>query len=186
MQRFSLAVASLLLVASQVAHGQVIVSTIGEAESEAAHFPTFAESVAVQSFNGGYAPVHGNAERRCSQVVAAPASARSGEFVARGLQDLEVGKEHKILWLPLHGRALAETPMLLRADRIGHPADSLRITEPRPAHTPGRDRTAWMYGYPSLVAFPDTGRWLVVTTAGSDWGCYVLDVAPVQGHDHSR
>jgi hypothetical protein len=33
-----------------------------------------------------------------------------------------------------------------------------------------------MYGYPSLVSFPKAGQWLVIATAGDDWGCLVVDV----------
>jgi hypothetical protein len=75
----------------------------------------------------------------------------------------------------LHGAALHGTPLVLRAVRIGHPADSVRFSSAGLVH--GEEATGPTYGYPSEVLFPNAGQWLVLATAEDDWGCFVLDVA---------
>jgi len=62
------------------------------------------------------------------------------------------------------------------AARIGSPADSVRFRVEGLAYSPGA--SGRLYGYPSEVSFPSAGQWVIVATAGNDWGCFVLDVAP--------
>ena len=104
-------------------------------------------------------------------------SLRSGDFIIRAgfSPQFEAGKDHKVLWIPLHGAALHGTPLLVRAVRIGHPADSVRFSFVGLAR--GGEITGPTYGYPSEVLIPNAGQWLVVATAKDDWGCFVLDVA---------
>jgi hypothetical protein len=64
----------------------------------------------------------------------------------------------------------------IRAARIGNPADSVRFRIEGLAYSPGP--FGRLYGYPSSVSFPSAGQWVIVATAGNDWGCFVLDVAP--------
>jgi hypothetical protein len=33
-------------------------------------------------------------------------------------------------------------------------------------------------GYPSDFHFRSAGKWLMVATSGSDWGCFLLTIAP--------
>jgi hypothetical protein len=119
-----------------------------------------------------------------SEDLHATGSLRSGDIIVRGrligTNGMEAGKEDKILWIPLHAPSIGRPPLVLRADRIDHPADSLRLTVPGLTHGPGP--AGRMFGYPSLVSFPKSGQWLVVATAGDDWGCFVVDVAEAKAN----
>lgn len=88
----------------------------------------------------------------------------------------QAGEEHKVLWIPLHGSSSRKFPLVVRAARIDNPADSVRFRVEGLAHGGGSPRP--LYGYPSEVSFPSVGQWVVVATAGNDWGCFVLDVEP--------
>jgi hypothetical protein len=158
---------------------QAVAATVAQAEAEAIGFPRFSATVPRQPFFADK-PFAGTSDRRCvpssTDDPQASGSLRSGDMIVRGRlsgpSGLQAGKEHKILWLPLHGDRTRRIDLVLRATRIGHPADSLRRTIPGIV-TGGGGR---MNGYPSSVSFPSAGQWLVVATAGDDWGCFVLDV----------
>jgi hypothetical protein len=170
----------LLCVALHTAASQLAIPvTVAQADAEAAAYSRADTASAPQTFFAR--PSAGTSARRCvdsrsAEDRQATGSLRSGEMIVRGRWNdsagLHAGREDKFLWLPLHGSADFKAPLVIRADRVGEPADSLRLTIARLARG-GRH----MYGYPSLVAFPTPGRWLVVATAGSDWGCFILDVS---------
>jgi BlaR1 peptidase M56 len=168
---------------------QNIPATIREAEAQGADFPHDAPQVVRQSFFSDF-PFGGTAERRC--VVAASyvaytsapnGSLRSGDFIVRGeilrasWGGFQAGKGYKVLWLPLHGSSSHKPAIVVRAARIGNAADSVRL--PIGGLTNGTSGGPEpLYGYPSEVSLPTAGQWLIVATAGNDWGCFVLDVAP--------
>jgi hypothetical protein len=81
---------------------------------------------------------------------------------------------YKVLWLPLHDPRERRDALLLRGTRIGHPADSIRIRVPEAAANPRAT------GFPSLVSFPKAGQWVVVATAGNDWGCFLVTMSTVE------
>jgi hypothetical protein len=124
----------------------------------------------------------GTTERKC---VAPPSSddsipggsLRSGDVIIRGrfagFWGLRANRDSKILWLPLHNPGEYRDTLLIRAVRIGHAADSLRQSVPDWAWSGPKTNS----GFPSLVRFPAAGTWLVVATAGGDWGCFLLPVA---------
>jgi hypothetical protein len=103
---------------------------------------------------------------------------RSGEFIIRSGILTPVTQRppfgYKILWVPLHSPFEFRSTLLIRAARLASPSDSLRQTVADAAYQPGAPRRE--SGFPSLVDFPRGGRWLVVATAGPDWGCFVLGV----------
>ena len=66
--------------------------------------------------------------------------------------------------------------LLLRATRIGQPAESIRTRIPA-AGLPGAPSSA--AGFPSGVSFPEAGEWVVVATTGSDWGCFLFRISSV-------
>ncbi|HXT15022.1 MAG TPA: hypothetical protein VN706_05295 [Gemmatimonadaceae bacterium] len=169
-----------LCVALHTAASQLAIPvTVAQADAEAAGYSRSDTASAPQAFFAR--PSAGTSDRRCvdsrnADDRQATGSLRSGEMIVRGRWNdstgLHAGKEDKFLWLPLHGSADLKAPLVIRADRVGEPADSLRLTIAHVARGGGH-----MYGYPSLVSFPTPGRWLVVATAGSDWGCFILDVS---------
>ena len=194
MRRVSLTVALVIASTTQVVNAQNIPATVREAEAQGADFAHDAPQVAQQSYFSD-SPFGGTADRRC--VVAASyvaytsapnGSLRSGDFIVRGgFLDASWGgfqavKEHKVLWLPLHGSASHKPPLVVRAARVGNAADSVRLRIEGLTHGTSRGSEP-LYGYPSLVSFPSAGQWVIVATAGNDWGCFVLDVAPrANGH----
>ena len=188
MRKVSLA-AALVLASTRFVGAQNIPTTIREAEAQGADFAHDAPQVAQQPYFSDF-PFGGTAERRCVVAAAYDAytsapngSLRSGDFIVRGeffrasWGGFHAVKEYKVIWVPLHGSALRKPPLVVRAARVGNPADSVRFRVEGLAHD-GLDRPKPLYGYPSTVSFPSAGQWVIVATAGNDWGCFVLDVAP--------
>lgn len=167
---------------ANIVGAQSIPATIAEAEVEGARFAHADPAISAQSLFTG-APFSGSGDRRCVHTIRDSSiprgSLRSGDFIVRagftGSFGLQAGKDHKVLWIPLHGAALHGTPLVVRAVRVGHPADTVRFSFAGLAR--GGEVTGPTYGYPSEVLFPNAGEWLVVATAKDDWGCFVLDVA---------
>jgi hypothetical protein len=79
----------------------------------------------------------------------------------------------KILWMPLHNPFEYRSTLLVRAARLEDSADSLRQPVADWGYQPGEKRES---GFPSLFTFPHPGPWLVVATAGADWGCYIVPI----------
>ena len=188
MRKVSLAAALMIASLTHVVVSQNIPVTIREAEAQGADFAHDAPQVVQQSYFTD-SRFGGTAERRC--VVAASYTAytsapngslRSGDFIVRGgFLDASWGgfhavKGYKVLWLPVHGSSSQKPPLVVRAARIGSPADSVRFRIDGLAK--GTGPSVPLYGYPSEVSFPSAGQWVIVATAGNDWGCFVLDVAP--------
>jgi hypothetical protein len=90
-----------------------------------------------------------------------------------------LGRDRKLMWEPLHNPYVypARGGLLVRGVRLGNPSDTLRLTVARAAF-PGVKRKYTDAGYPSAVRFRSAGQWLMVATSGSDWGCFLLIVAP--------
>jgi hypothetical protein len=183
MRKVSLAWALMIATTTHVVRAQNIPPTIREAEAEGAGRPHESTEVPSQSdfIDSRFA---GTAERRCVSDVAYPSfpngSLRSGDFILRagwgGPLGFQAGKGRKVGWAPLHGSPSHKPPLVVRAARIGNPADSVRFRIDGLAHD-GR-RPEPLYAYVSEVSLPTAGQWVILATAGNDWGCFVLDVAP--------
>lgn len=165
---------------------QSVPPSIAKAEAEGAGFAHADPATSVQSVFA--LPFGGSSDRRCGRMPSTPlpnGSWRSSDFIIRAVVSyslgLQAGKGHKILWIPLHGATLRGTPLLLRAVRVGHPADSLRLSFVGLARA--NEAAGPLYGYPTAVLFPSAGQWVVVATAKDDWGCFVLDVDETT-HEH--
>ena len=183
---------AIVALAVQVSRAQSIPLTVASAQAEGVSFPHAAPPTVLQSLFSS--PFGGTSERRCTPSQpddSIPSgSLRSGDIIIRsrltGRWGPHAARGHKILWMPLHGpadtstkisfadwrkKASAHAPLLIRAVRLGNPADSLRQTV---AGLTGGPR---QFGFPSEVTFPTAGQWLVVATTGEDWGCFLLTVA---------
>ena len=107
--------------------------------------------------------------------------ARSGEFTIGGqisfLRPLRAGKRGKIWWKPL--KAAADMPALIvRGRNLSNARDSVRYSTAGIAWSgsPGTPVLASMrsYFFPSAFSVPSPGRWLVIATSGTNWGCFIV------------
>ncbi len=173
--------AIMLSLAARWSAGQKgIPTSVAAAEAEGAAFPRGAAPTFV-SINFSH-PFDGTAERKCVAPSATEGQSeqlRSGEILIRGQFVGEWGPEarrtNKFLWIPVHNPFEFPNALLLRAARIGHPEDAFRVAiadwgyEGR-----GHERES---GFPSGVALPKAGSWMIIATAGDDWGCFLFSVA---------
>lgn len=170
-----LAIVQLLMVScsASLLRAQSIPVSIAKANAEGAEFAHAASGTPQAVFTR---PTGGASDRRCERAPSDTVlgSWRAGDFIVRGAVDLQLGKVSKALWIPLHGAELRSTPLLLRAVRVGHPGDSLRLSSVRPVR--GYEAGGPLYGCSSVARFPAAGQWLAVATANEDWGCFVFDV----------
>jgi hypothetical protein len=182
---------AIVTLAVQGSRAQSIPLTIARAEAEGAAFPQAVPPTVLQSLFGG--PFGGTSARTCTASQPDDSipggSLRSGDIIIRsrltGRWGPHAGRGHKILWLPLHGpadttrmsfaewrkKAIDHAPLLIRAVRVGYPADSLRQII---AGLTGGPR---QFGFPSEITFPTAGQWLVIASTDEDWGCFLLGVA---------
>ena len=183
MFRSGLFVTTLVVGSAHASVAQKIPATVAAAEVEGASYTRGTTPPTVSwAFRD---PSGGTAERKCVAVVpdySTPGgSLRSGEFIMRSglvsqLRPL-AGRQYKVLWLPLHSARDIRQTMLLRGTRIGHPADSIRI---RVAGATAAGRPRSESGFPSIISFPAAGQWIVVATAGTDWGCFLISISSVE------
>jgi hypothetical protein len=159
-----------------VVPAQAIAHTVASAEMEGRQLGP--PDASAEQSGPLVSPFRGTAERRCvvppSEDSLANHALRSGEIAARtrfsGPAGFRAGRSQKVLWLPLHAVRGQRVPLLLRAARIGEPQDTVRKTIPGSVYSHGST------GYPSAVLLPTAGEWVVVATAGRDWGCFLLHV----------
>jgi len=168
----------MLMAIATPAGAQAIPTTPQAAEQEGAAFPRQAPPAQLHVFFSR--EFAGTAERKC--VTASPpvagGSLRSGEFIIRSSLLTPTTQRppngYKVLWVPEHNPYEFHSTLLIRARRLAASSDSLRQEVADWAYQPGGPRTA--SAFPSLIDFPIGGRWLIVATAGPDWGCFVLGV----------
>lgn len=171
------AIAILVMARSVIA--QTIPASPQAAEAEGASWSRAKAPVYTPTaFTSAFA---GTAERKCTVQPSSDETngpLRSGEMILRsrlvGPWGLKADRDHKIYWQPLHNPFEFRDTLLIRAVRIDGPADLLRVSISACAYSPGRKKES---GFPSLLRFPTAGNWLVIATAGSDWGCFVLPVS---------
>ena len=183
MRYVSVAAAVMVAVAAHTALAQMgIPSSVAAAEAEGAAFPRGAAPSIVAPDSAR--PFAGTETRKCVTPSATGndtgGQLRSGEFIVRGYfagrNGARAQHASKFLWVPLHDPLDYPNALLVRAERIGHPEDAFRQAVADWAY-PGRDHKR-EGSFPSLVTFPSAGTWVVIATAGNDWGCFLVTVAP--------
>jgi hypothetical protein len=151
--------------------------TVADAEAEGAVYPHGpAREHAPISFSG-----HGPAQRTCTigpttLSASSPWEIRSGDFVIGGQigggRPPSVRVSSKIWWSPYHNPAEVGTTLLVRGARLGVRGDTIRFEQPRYAWPAGGLKTDSFF--PSSIIIPHAGKWLLIATAGYDWGCFIL------------
>ena len=149
-----------------------IPTTVDAAEAEGAKHPR-----PVGTEPSMYADAFGPTDRRCVDADggATDRTARSGEFVAgpfnppvfMGNPRSAQGARRKVWWAPRQGTAMP--PLQLRAAKIDSPNVTVNWTLPSVASNESGQF------YNTLFRFPVVGKWLVVVTAGNNWGCFLVE-----------
>jgi hypothetical protein len=132
-------------------------------------------------------PAMGTAERRCVEArdttltgmraIRYAGPVRSGEFVIGGLGSaFGQNLTRKIWWAPLHF-ARSMPSLVVSGRKLGTPNDTVTFVSSQVAWPSTRDGTgSGEYFFPTGFTFPSTGRWLLVASSGSNWGCFILTV----------
>lgn len=137
---------------------------------------------------GPLGPSGGTSARRCVDGTAFW-WARSGELVARPLvQNIQAwepdGERWKLLFFLLHqdpSDARAAGPygdgLLVRAVSRSTPEQTYVYESPTPhtAYRPEEQREV-VIDFPAFLRLPYAGEWILVATAGPDWGCFMVDI----------
>lgn len=146
--------------------------TVADAEAEGARWPRRSEP-STQPPSGGVEQWTDATPARCS-VGGTAMLIGSGDFrIGGNVNGAESGHQVKIWWEPKHP---AESfSLVVRGARLGPVPDTLRYLQSGWAigGSPRTGATGPDF-YPSGIAFPSPGRWLLIATSGADWGCFVL------------
>jgi hypothetical protein len=151
-----------------------VAQSVLEAEERGSHHPPAGTNNA-----GQYPNAHtGTHERKC--VNADADSKRSGNFVAGPLllyNDIWRQGYGKLWWHP--NEMPSERPVLIvQATRLDEAAES-RVFEAKQIawpSGPNESEATSIKFYPTGIRLPTVGRWMMVATAGNNWGCFLLTV----------
>ena len=165
---------------------QEIVAT---AEREALAFPTDVRPPSRMKKPFIAADTEGTSERKCV-AGGGLGPLRSGEFIIggelSGKDPRDKGKRiaPKIWWSPLHHGPKME--LLVRARRLESSGEYryVGVTVAYGSGGPGQQvpESEREYFFPSGIEFLHSGKWVIVATRGSDWGCFVLSMpSPIAG-----
>lgn len=165
-------ISSLVLAASLsvvIARAQTPPTAVEAAEAEGARYGKPDASAQPAAL---YGEAFGPTDRRCVDAES-HVTARSGEFVAGPFETHIMfpspnGRaQRKVWWAPRQTATMP--PMQLRAEKIAAP----RVTVSWTFSSVVRNENGYFFN--TTFRFPETGKWLVVVTSGSNWGCFLLD-----------
>jgi hypothetical protein len=150
--------------------------SIASASAEAARHP---QAPPPRAIGLAFQDAPGTGARSCVDVERQrPASAqdgvRSGEFLAgpfviyADMWRQNPENASKLWWVPLHTGTMPG--LTVRAVLLDDPTVQRVFTAAIVGHN-DRGREAF---YPSGVVLPSAGRWMLVATAGPDWGCFIV------------
>ncbi len=151
--------------------GEWMPRTVAEAEAAGSGYPRpLAGDPFQPRFREG--KYGGTDQRRCVDVGTLNA-VRSGEFLVMGFAGYRstwMAGFGKLAWGPAYAAADTSPPLTMRATRLdGNPAPTVFVTKSY-VHN----------GFPPSGFFntgfhlPEPGRWLLLGTAGRNWGCFIL------------
>jgi hypothetical protein len=144
--------------------------SITEAEYQGARYPVV--GVSNNPRRSWDSLAGGTKERRCVDVDKV-SMAQSGDFIAGPFasynQNWRTGYG-KLIWQPLLVPS-PHAPLTVRAAHID-PSGETRVFDGLSITGNG---TGTLF-YPTGVHLPTSGRWLMVATAGNNWGCFVITV----------
>lgn len=153
------------------APGDSVPGSIREAEASGSRHPR-----ATANNEGSWA--RGTSERRC--VDADANVVRSGDFVAGPFEFYnEIWRQGygKLWWRP--SEMTPHPPLLIvQATRLDQVADS-RVFEASDVASPSgpkENEATRIKFYPTGFRLPSLGRWMMVATAGNNWGCFIHTV----------
>jgi len=151
--------------------------TVEDAEHEGEAYPHGAAPAHPPSLFGG--STVGSAERKCVRGPMTDLSSseiRSGEFLiggqTGGSRTAIAGRQSKIWWIPYHNPFEHATKLLVRGARLGFASDTIRYSRPEWAWPSKGSKTDSFF--PTGITLPTAGVWLLIATAGDDWGCFLL------------
>jgi hypothetical protein len=150
----------------------VVLKDVAAANAEGAAYPAGDPNTAQPGWAG--AP-SGDASRKCVDVADSDA-VRSGDFIAGPFSFFRTSWQEgrtKVWWVPRFlndttPRDLGERGLLIRSTRLDAPGHHVFRFGGIVRNSVGFfNSTAWL---------PTAGRWMMVTTFESNWGCFVVDL----------
>jgi hypothetical protein len=154
----------------RVPQGATQAQIVAAAEADGAAYPRFAGT-----------PTRDASPRSCVDGREV-GPALSGEFTIGGNLSgsvaMRAGRQGKVWWAPLR-QAADMPPLLVRGRSLTTPSDTVWYASSSVAYSGGTtlgplvDRK---YFFPSGIAIPRPGRWLLIATSGPNWGCFILTV----------
>jgi len=155
------------------ARNLVLPRSVEAAEAEGAKWP----SNPPQADRTSWADAFGPRDRRCVRA-ADHTTMRSGDFIAGPFKDrvLMVGTggqppKWKVWWVPNQMPPLnGNVQLMLRATKMNQPEKTVTHTFVDIANEHAEEPF-----FPTTVLFPENGDWLVVATAGNNWGCFIIE-----------
>jgi hypothetical protein len=151
-------------------------SSVQLAEAQGARF-ALAPAPELSQYTLLTAQYPGTSDHRCVEAGEA-FRIRSGDFTVAGFSVYR-GVWHagwgKLNWMPYHPQPANPGQLIVRATRLDDPTKQwIFEREGGMAHAPGANLD---YSYPSAFYLPSPGRWMLVATAGTNWGCFIYNLA---------
>jgi hypothetical protein len=157
--------------------------SVEQAEREGASFPRYPESDSLRGMLLSQYP--GSPARNCVRPDPNNAGMRTGDIaIGASIHRLMAGKGDKIWIATAHDPTRERLALLVRAVRLTNDLepsvpDTLRIVNLSYAYAapppPAPNRGVSFFPSRSFM-LPKAGDWLLIATAGSDWGCIILTV----------
>jgi len=165
--------------AVQVLSGYTEAEIVASAERAGAALAVDSRNPSVPNKYFGEPAPPGASERKCV-AASGMGPVRSGQFAIGGLLSEKRDKagDIKIWWAPMHHAAQMSLVVRGRMAGTGAVTEFLSsgVAWPVVRGGPPVPVAEREYFFPSGVRFSSAGKWILVATQGSDWGCFILNV----------